>query len=98
MQRKLTILMLALLPIASAWADGVKIGNDSSDLPPELVQNLAQTSKSMGVKEPMNISTRSEGGARYATRPPSWACPAVKPNWQRLENSPNIGLFLLPDT
>ena len=66
MQRKLTILMLALLPIASAWADGVKIGNDSSDLPPELVQNLAQTSKSMGVKEPMNISTRSEGGARYA--------------------------------
>ena len=59
MQRKLTILMLALLPIASAWADGVKIGNDSSDLPPELVQNLAQTSKSMGVKEPMNISTRS---------------------------------------
>ena len=66
MQRKLTVLMLALLPIASPWASDVKIGNDSSGLPPELVQNLAQTSKSMGVKEPMNISTRSEGGARYA--------------------------------
>ena len=39
MQRKLTILMLALLPIASAWAGDVKIGNDSSGLPPELVQN-----------------------------------------------------------
>ena len=66
MQRKLTVLMLALLPIASAWAGDVKIGNDSSGLPPELVQNLTQTSKSMGVKEPMNISTRNEGGASYA--------------------------------
>ncbi|OAM26889.1 MULTISPECIES: hypothetical protein [Eikenella] len=67
MQRKLTILMLALLPIASAWAaDSVKIANDSSGLPPDLVQNLAHTSKSMGVKEPMNVSVRSEGGARYA--------------------------------
>ena len=66
MQRKLTILMLAVLPLASAWAGDVKIGNDSSGLPPELVQNLAQTSKSMGVKEPLNISTRNEGSVRYA--------------------------------
>ena len=66
MQRKLFVLMLAVLPLASAWAGDVKIGNDSSGLPPELVQNLAQTSKSMGVKEPLNISTRSEGGVRYA--------------------------------
>ena len=40
MQRKLTVLMLALLPIASAWASDVKIGNDSSGLPPELVKSL----------------------------------------------------------
>ena len=67
MQRKLTILMLALLPVASAWAaDNVKIAEDTSGLSPEMVQNLAHTSKSMGVKEPISITTRTEGGTRYA--------------------------------
>lgn len=60
-------LMLALALPAAAWAaDEVKIASDTSGLPAEMVQNIAHSSKSMGVKEPMNVSLKTENGTRYA--------------------------------
>ena len=61
------VLMLALLlPLAAQAADEVKDSSDTSGLPAAMVQNIAHSSKSMGVKEPMNISLKTENGTRYA--------------------------------
>lgn len=67
MNIKTAALPLALfLPVAAWAADEVKIAADTSGLPAAMVQNIAHSSKSMGVKEPMNVSIKTENGTRYA--------------------------------
>lgn len=59
-----TLVSTSLL-LTQAWANDVQIAADSSGLPADMVQNFAASAKSMGVKEPMNVSISNEGG-RYA--------------------------------
>lgn len=62
----LTVLSLALSPMAVSKEKSINIAEDTSGLPAALSENLARTSLSMGVKEPVNIRSSNEGGNRYA--------------------------------
>ncbi|WP_107687905.1 hypothetical protein [Neisseria wadsworthii] len=61
----LTVLSLALSPMAVSKEKSIDIQEDSSGLPAELSENLARTSLSMGVKEPVSIRSSKEGGNNY---------------------------------
>ncbi|EGZ44758.1 hypothetical protein [Neisseria wadsworthii] len=61
----LTVLSLALSPMAVSKEKSIDIQEDSSGLPAELSENLARTSLSMGVKEPVRIRSSKEGGNNY---------------------------------
>lgn len=57
----LTVLSLALSPMAVSKEKSINIEEDSSGLSSALSENLARTSVSMGVKEPVRIKSSGDG-------------------------------------